>query len=151
MTDHPAARIQLPARQDPLPLACAATCTASIDVQRMAVKAAATGDAMLLKQAMLHDPLVSAVCDPEEVWQMTDEMLLDQARFLPRYKKAMPAARKRLKTCKRVALKKWKGAARMRVRSAKEIMASSAKVRALAAEGEDVVDRVKVFFAKGRA
>ena len=47
-----------------LPLACAATCNASIAVQRMGARAAATGDATLLKQAMLHDPLVGAVCDP---------------------------------------------------------------------------------------
>ena len=33
----------------------------------------------LLKQAMLHDPLTGAVCDPEEIWQMTDEMLIAQA------------------------------------------------------------------------
>jgi len=41
-----------------LPLACAATCTASINVQRMAVEAAAEGDVDLLKLAVLHDPLV---------------------------------------------------------------------------------------------
>jgi alpha-galactosidase len=38
-----------------------------------------------LKQAMLHDPLVGAVCDPEEIWQMTDEMLVVQAQWLPQY------------------------------------------------------------------
>ncbi|HJZ50089.1 MAG TPA: hypothetical protein VKE41_23110, partial [Roseiflexaceae bacterium] len=30
---------------------------------------------------MLHDPLVGAVCNPEEVWQMTDELLVAQARW----------------------------------------------------------------------
>ena len=49
-----------------LPLACAATCAASVQVQRMAVEAAVHGDMMLLKQAMLHDPLTAAVCNPEE-------------------------------------------------------------------------------------
>ena len=58
-----------------LPLACAATCSASVNVQRMGMEAAVHGDVTLLKQAMLHDPLVGAVCNPEEVWQMTDEML----------------------------------------------------------------------------
>ncbi len=52
-----------------LPLACAATCEASINVQRMAVQAAVTGDVDLLKLAVLHDPLVGAVCTPDEVWQ----------------------------------------------------------------------------------
>ena len=47
-----------------LPLACAATCSASVNVQRMGKEAAVRGDVTLLKQAMLHDPLVSAVCDP---------------------------------------------------------------------------------------
>ena len=48
-------------RATPPPLACAATCQASVDVQRMSVRAAMTGDLTLLKQAMLHDPLVGAV------------------------------------------------------------------------------------------
>ncbi|HPF33052.1 MAG TPA: DUF87 domain-containing protein, partial [Candidatus Sabulitectum sp.] len=39
----------------------------------------------LLKQAMLHDPLVAAVCNPEEIWQMTDEMLVAQSEWLPNY------------------------------------------------------------------
>jgi alpha-galactosidase/6-phospho-beta-glucosidase family protein len=43
------------------------------------MEAAVSGDVTLLKQAMLHDPLVGAVCNPEEVWQMTDEMLVAQA------------------------------------------------------------------------
>ena len=66
-----------------LPLACAATCSASVRVQQMGMEAAVHGDVTLLKQAMLHDPLVGAVCNPEEVWQMTDEMLVAQAKWLP--------------------------------------------------------------------
>ena len=74
-----------------LPLACAATCAASVNVQKMAVEAAVHGDVMLLKQAMLHDPLTGAVCNPEEIWQMTDEMLVAQARWLPQYQEHVPA------------------------------------------------------------
>ena len=66
-----------------LPMACAATCAASINVQRMSVQAAVTGDVDLLKLAVLHDPLVGAICSPDEVWQMVDEMLVAQARWLP--------------------------------------------------------------------
>jgi aminomethyltransferase len=62
-----------------LPLACAATCSASVRVQEMAVEAAVSADVTLLKQAMLHDPLVGALCNPEEVWQLTDEILVAQA------------------------------------------------------------------------
>lgn len=69
-----------------LPLACAATCNASIQVQRMAMEAAVHGDRMLLKQAMLHDPLVAAACNPLEIWQMADEMLAAQKQWLPQYR-----------------------------------------------------------------
>lgn len=72
-----------------LPLPCAATCQASINVQRMAVRAAVAGDLTLLKQAMLHDPLTGAVCNPEEVWRMADEMLVAQAKWLPQYRHAI--------------------------------------------------------------
>jgi len=66
-----------------LPLAAQATYSASVNVQRMSVQAAVTGDVDMLKQAVLHDPLVGAVCTPEEVWQMVDEMLVAQADWLP--------------------------------------------------------------------
>ena len=79
-----------------LPEACAATCIASINVQRMSVHAAITGDVDLLKLAVLHDPLVGAICSPEEVWQMVDEMLVAQAQWLPQYAHAIPAAKERL-------------------------------------------------------
>ena len=62
----------------------------------MAVEAAVRGDVLLLKQAMLHDPLTAAVCNPEEIWQMTDEMLTAQARWLPQYQERIPAAQARL-------------------------------------------------------
>ncbi|MFN3280575.1 MAG: hypothetical protein ACK40I_02735 [Tabrizicola sp.] len=51
----------------------------------MAVRAAVTGDVELLKLAVLHDPLVGAVCTPAEVWSMVDEMLAAQAQWLPQY------------------------------------------------------------------
>jgi len=85
----------------PLPLGCAAVCNASISVQRLAVEAGIRGDVTLLKQAMMMDPLVGAVCDPEEISQMTDEMLVAQARWLPQYREAIPAARARLAAARR--------------------------------------------------
>jgi alpha-galactosidase len=96
-----------------LPLACAATCQASVNVQRMAVRAAVTGDVTLLKQALLHDPLTAAVCDPVEIWQMADEMLVAQARWLPQYRREVGAARRRLKASKPLGTRKWRGAARL--------------------------------------
>ncbi len=68
-----------------LPIACAASCNASISVQRMAVEAAVTGDPDMLKLAVLHDPLAGAVCSPDEIWSMVDEMLRAQAEWLPQY------------------------------------------------------------------
>lgn len=84
-----------------LPLACAASVSASTHVQRMAVHAAVSGDLMLLKQAVLHDPLTGAVCTPEAVWQMVDEMLVAQADWLPQYATEVPAAKRRLAAAKR--------------------------------------------------
>lgn len=85
----------------PLPLGCAAVCNVSISVQRLAVEAAVRGDVSLLKQAMMMDPLTGAVCDPEAISQMTDEMLVAQAEWLPQYRKAIPAAKDRLTAAKR--------------------------------------------------
>ena len=109
-----------------LPDACAATCSASVNVQRMSVRAAMTGDVELLKQAVLHDPLVGAICTPEEVWQMVDEMLVAQARWLPQYAPAIPAAVERLKTPK-VKTRDWAGAARFDVRSVEQMRDAKAK------------------------
>ena len=112
-----------------LPMACAATCSASVRVQQMAMEAAALGDVTLLKQAMLHDPLVGAVCNPEEVWQMTDEMLVAQAQWLPNYAQSdIEAAAQRLAEHEaagtRVKLQKTKGAARLHTRSVEELRAA---------------------------
>jgi len=103
-----------------LPLACAATCSASISVQRMAVEAAVSGDIELLKLAMLHDPLVGAICTPEEVWAMVDEMVVAQAQWLPQYADAVPAARERLAKSA-VRTRNWQGAARKDVRNVEDL------------------------------
>jgi alpha-galactosidase len=103
-----------------LPLACAATCMASINVQRMAVAAAMAGDLELLKLAVLHDPLVGAICTPEEVWQMIDEMLVAQAQWLPQYSHELPGARERLLNPK-IKTREWQGAARRLVRTVEEL------------------------------
>lgn len=93
-----------------LPEACAATCMASINVQRMAVHAAISGDLDLLKLAVLHDPLTGAICTPEEVWQMVDEMVVAQAKWLPQYADAIAGAKERL-AGPRVKTREWAGAA----------------------------------------
>lgn len=92
-----------------LPPACAAVCSRSIDVQRMAVDAAVRGDDTLLRHAMMMDPLVGAVCNPPEIWQLVDELLVAQARWLPQYKRAIRAAAKRLKQGPRLKTRPTKG------------------------------------------
>jgi alpha-galactosidase len=96
----------------PLPAICAAICNQSIWVQRMAVEAGVNGDLDLLKQAMMMDPLTAAVCNTPEIWQMTDEMLVAQAEWLPQYADEIPAARKRLETEKPLGTHGTEGYAR---------------------------------------
>ena len=125
----------------PLPLACAATCAVSARVQEMGMEAAVTGDVTLLKQAMLHDPLTGAICNPEEIWQMTDEMLVAQAQWLPQYKKQIPAAAARLaaqtKSGTRVKRRLgWKGSARLKTKTVAELAKNVADARANASASD---------------
>jgi alpha-galactosidase len=121
-----------------LPMACAATCSASINVQRMSVQAAVTGDIDLLKLAVLHDPLVGAICSPDEVWQMVDEMLVAQAKWLPQYAHAMDGAKKRLASAS-TRTKDWEGAARRPVRSVEELREARARKEASIASQPAIV------------
>jgi alpha-galactosidase len=74
-----------PAWVGKLPMGCAATCRVSISVQELAVEAALTGDRDLARLAVLHDPLTGAVCNPEEVWAMCDEMFAALAPWMPQF------------------------------------------------------------------
>ncbi len=116
-----------------LPLACAATCSASVRVQEMSVEAAVSGDRTLLKQAMLHDPLVAAACNPEEIWQMTDEMLVAQAEWLPQFAAAIEDAKADLAAAEangtRVKLIETQGAARLHTKTVEEMAKDKAEAR----------------------
>ena len=130
-----------------LPMACAATCSVSARVQEMGVEAAVHGDVTLLKQAMMHDPLTGAVCNPEEIWQMTDEMLVAGEEWLPRYRDEIKEAKKRLKNTRaRIKTKHpkgYKGAARLKTKSVKEMSRNREKARKQAAEADKGQDRYK--------
>lgn len=104
-----------------LPMACAATCAASVRVQEMAVHAAVHGDLALLKQAMLHDPLTGAVLNPPEIWQLVDEMLVAQEKWLPQYRDSIPGARERLRTPIEVRSAELSAETRKRARSIEEL------------------------------
>lgn len=69
-----------------LPLGCAAVCSSSISVQRLAVEAAVRGDFNLLRQAFMMDPLTGAVLNTTEITALVKEMLVAQEKWLPRYK-----------------------------------------------------------------
>jgi len=117
-----------------LPLACAATCAVSVNVQRMGMEAAVHGDALLLKQAMLHDPLTGAVCEPEEIWQMTDEMLVAQAEWLPQYAEEIPKAQERLSAHEAAGtrvktMEGFQGAARLHTKTVEEMAAQKEEAR----------------------
>ena len=104
-----------------LPLGPAAICNASIHVQRLAVEAAVHGDAFLLKQAMLLDPLVGAVCNTAEACQMTDEMLVVGERWLPQYKEAIAAAKQYFASGSAIPTKETRGAVRLHIKSVEEM------------------------------
>ena len=63
------------------------------------------------------------VCEPEQIWQMVDEMLVAQAEWLPQYRAngEVARAKKRLATCRRVKLLNWKGAARLKTKTVAEL------------------------------
>ena len=125
-----------------LPQACAATCLSSVNVQRMAKDAAVAGDVKLLKQAMLHDPLTAAVCDPEEVWQMGDEMLVALREWLPNYDPAaIDAAASRLTGHERAGTRAagydgWPGSTRKPIRTLAQLRADRSVLDADKAEAQ---------------
>lgn len=105
-----------------LPLGCAAVCNASISVQRMSVEAAVNGNDTLLRQAMMMDPLVGAVCNPPEIWQMVDEMLVAQQQWLPQYSSAIIDAQKRMQSGKLLPVREgYQGAARLHTKTVEEM------------------------------
>jgi len=110
-----------------LPDGCAAILSQSVNVQRMAVKAAVTGDVQLLKQAALLDPLTGAVCNPAEVWQMVDEMLIAQEKWLPQYKDAIEKAKADWKKAEAkgtlIPPRDYAGAARVKEKTLEELAA----------------------------
>ena len=58
---------------------------ANINVQELTVEAALTCDVEAMHHAIILDPLTAAVCTLPEIRSMVDEMLVAQARWLPRF------------------------------------------------------------------
>lgn len=105
-----------------LPLGCAAVCSQSIWVQKLSVEAAVHGDVQLLKQAAMMDPLTGAVCNPPEIWQMIDEMLIAEEEWLPQYTEAIAAAKENFAKGNLIPTKEdYRGAVRIRQKTVAEI------------------------------
>ncbi|MFC0331415.1 alpha-glucosidase/alpha-galactosidase [Paenibacillus sepulcri] len=125
-----------------LPLGCAAVCNVSISVQRLAVEAAVHGDDKLLRQAMMMDPLVGAVCNPKEIWQMADEMLVAQAQWLPQYGQAVEEAKARLASGNLIPTREgYKGAARLKTKTVEEMMENREAANRNAGEADKAQER----------
>ncbi|SDD01605.1 alpha-galactosidase [Paenibacillus sp. UNCCL117] len=130
-----------------LPLGPAAVCSVSISVQRLAVEAAVRGDDALLRQAFMMDPLVGAVCNPKEIWQMVDEMLVAGEPWLPQYADAIAAAKARLAAEPRLPTRdSYRGAARLQVKSVEDMRNN----RAAASENAGQSDKGKNRAAAGK-
>ena len=120
-----------------LPMGCAAVCNTSIQVQRMAVEAAVHADELLLKQAMMMDPLTGAVCNPPEIWQMTDEMLVAQKEWLPQYSDVIAEAEKRMAGDDLIPTNEgYEGAARLHTKTVEEMKEDKENARKNAANAD---------------
>lgn len=113
-----------------LPLGCAAICSQSIWVQKLAVEAAVHADIDLLRQAAMMDPLTGSVCTPDEIIQMVDEMLIAGADWLPQYTEEIQQAKKRLEN-RTVPYRTVKGFT-LKEKTVEEMAEEKAKYRALA-------------------
>lgn len=127
-----------------LPLGPAAVCNVSISVQRLAVEAAVHGDDRLLRQAFMMDPLVGAVCNPKEIWQMVDDMLIAQEQWLPQYGDAIATAKKRQAEEPRLPTREdYRGAARLHVKTVEEMRQDREAANKNAGEADKGKERAK--------
>ena len=128
-----------------LPLGCAACCQSNITVQKLAVEAGAHGDINLLRQAMMMDPLTGAVCDPNAIWQMVDEMLIAEAEWLPQYSEEIAQAKARWADAERngtlIPPIVTCGAARLHTKTVEEMAEDKAAARKNAAEADKAKER----------
>ena len=113
-----------------LPLGCAAICSQSVWVQKLSVEAAVRADINLLYQAAMMDPLTGAVCTPDEIIQMVDEMLVAGEEWLPQYADEIAKAKIRLQN-KKVPYKAIKGFS-LETKTVEEMAEEKNKYRALA-------------------
>ncbi|MEM1569533.1 MAG: hypothetical protein QXL27_01485 [Candidatus Bathyarchaeia archaeon] len=73
----------IPIHVGKLPPPLAAVLSNHIEVQRLTVEAALTGDRSLAFQALLQDPQVASKLKPDEVGKLLDDLLNAHAQYLP--------------------------------------------------------------------
>lgn len=66
-----------------LPVQCAALCSSHMYMYDLAAEACIKKSKKLAAQALLLDPLSAAVCSPEEIFKMTEELFEAESEFLP--------------------------------------------------------------------
>jgi len=127
-----------------LPLGCAAICSQSTWVQRLSVEAAVHADITLLRQALLMDPLTAAVCTPPEILQLADEMLIEEAQWLPQYTEEIERAKQRMAERKAngtyIAPRDYKGI-RVPEKTVEEMRNNQEEARKNAAETDKAKER----------
>ena len=79
----------------------AAVISPIVSVNKLATDAACLGDVQKLYQAMIFDPLTGARLGTREIRQMTDEMLLSEAQWLPQFADAIPQIRRKWEKAER--------------------------------------------------
>ena len=128
-----------------LPIGCAACCQSNITVQHLAVEAGAHADINLLRQAMMMDPLTGAVCDPNAIWQMVDEMLIAEEKWLPQYASEIARAKARWAEAEKngtlIPPIVTEGAARLHTKTVEEMAADREAARRNAAEADKAKER----------
>ncbi len=75
-----------------MPPQCTAYIRPAVDTQALAVRAALNEDRDAIYHAVMQDPIVAATLDLEQVWQMTDELIEVESRWLPDWLAATPSA-----------------------------------------------------------
>jgi alpha-galactosidase len=75
----------IPMHVGALPPPLAAVLNNHIEVQRLTVEAALTGDRSLAFRALLQDPQVAAKLKPDKVSRLLDDLLNAHAQYLPRF------------------------------------------------------------------
>jgi alpha-galactosidase len=67
----------------PIPTQCAAFIHPLIDLQALTVEAALEHDRQKIYQAIMLDPVISGQLTLDQIWQLTDDLIAAEQRWLP--------------------------------------------------------------------